>query len=495
MSSRSLYRHLTSTTTQTFHCSSRPCKLPVHLPSTPHLSHRCNITTAALSDQQIASLRANSTRLSSLIHSTATHGAANRYGSHPDETGLTRLALSPADRLARDWFVAETKSLGCEVTVDAVGNIFAVRPGIASKENGGKGERRPATFAGSHLDSQPTGGRYDGVLGVCAGVEILRVLEEEGIETRGDVGVVNWTNEEGARWGVSMMGSGVWSGANDLDEVWALRDQLDGAGNEGRGRTVKEELEAIGYLGSHPVGGEDRFHMAAHFELHIEQARRLEELRKNVGVVKGVQGYTWLDVVVKGKQSHAGTTRFEYRADALFATSRMISTVRAIAVDMNALATVGTLELRGGASINTVPGEVHFTIDLRHPHAGKLEQLTKRVKRMLVEFADKYSTKVQTDTLFHNPPTIFDKQAMACIAESAQAVMGTKTVPELTSGAGHDSVHTSKHCPTAMIFVPCKDGLSHHPEEFATEEASADGASVLLQAVVRWDRQRGDLGD
>jgi len=235
--------------------------------------------------QVINQLRANQTRMMDELHATCRWGTGSRWGSLETETGMSRLSLSDADKEARDWFVDTTRSLGCSVSVDAMGNTFAVRPGR---------NRAPPTCVGSHLDTQPSGGRYDGILGVLAGVEMLRVLEENRIVTEFPVGVINWTNEEGARFPISMMASGVWAGEISLEEAHNIREV--GGGNA----TVKSELERIGYLGSMPASFE-AMPLAAHFELHIEQGPILESEKQKIGIVEGVQAYRWYTVEVVGQ--------------------------------------------------------------------------------------------------------------------------------------------------------------------------------------------------
>ena len=445
----------------------------------------------------ISTVQANGTRLYDLIHHTAQWGAENRYGTHDHHTGLSRLALSNDDCFARDWLVNECRSLGCEITVDQIGNIFAVKPGrrrrVAMEEGRTLRGEYTATFVGSHLDSQPTGGRYDGVLGVCAGVEMLRVFRERGVETEGDLGVVNWTNEEGARWGISMMGSGVWAGARDLHEVWELEDQMEG---HGRGESVYRVLDRIDYLGEHAVG-EGRFPMAGHFELHIEQAKVLESMGRPVGVVQGVQGYVWLEIVVKGRESHAGTTALADRADPVTAAAKIIGEVPIIAQHYGGLGTVGCIDVKPG-SINTIPGEVRFTVDLRHAEEHFLHTMMGHLNGVIHEVSmASNGVTLETKELFSSQPILFDERAMECVEQSAKGLQGHdgSEIPKLTSGAGHDSVHTSKICPTAMIFVPCKDGLSHHPREYASMEDCQAGATVLMQSVLHFDRGRVERGE
>ena len=252
---------------------------------------------------------------------------------------MSRLSLSPSDKQARDWFVSTTQSLGCRTTVDAMGNIFAVRPG--------RDMSVPPVYAGSHLDTQPTGGRYDGILGVCAGIEMLRVLQEQDIETQGPVGVVNWTNEEGARFPISMVASGVWAGKIALEKAHELKE-VTPTEHGATPRTMKEELEKIGYLGSVECSHE-AMPMAAHFELHIEQGPHLVNSGEKIGIVEGVQAYEWHSVEVAGRAAHTGTTAFEHRQDALLVSAQFIAWLKKAARKEGCLATVGIIEAKPGS--------------------------------------------------------------------------------------------------------------------------------------------------
>jgi len=448
------------------------------------------LRTSELTSEEWAGLRANSDRLWETIHSTAQWGTGKAYGHGPWETGLSRLTLSDADKQVRDWFVSTTRQLSCETYVDQVGNIFAIRPGCRNDRN------VRATFAGSHLDSQPMGGRFDGVLGVAAAVEMLRVLEENSIETEGPVGVVNWTNEEGARFPVSMMGSGVWAGRIPLDQCWKVTEVGGGT------RTVREELERIGYLGHLPANHQDGIPMAGHFELHIEQGPKLTKSGEKVGIVDGVQAYKWLTITVQGRESHTGTTPFNDRADALYWASRLIWEVRSIAEREGGLASVGIINAYPG-SVNTVPGLVQLTLDVRHPEDGSLKGLMTAISQYMSELSKSSGVKgappvtITAHEDFSSNAVKFHPDAMSCVEESAQSVLGLeeKRIRRITSGAGHDSVCTNSHCPTAMIFVPCQDGRSHTPEEWTSQADCAIGASVLLQSVLRFDQFRHQRGD
>lgn len=409
---------------------------------------------------------------------------------------MSRLALSDADKSARDWFVQTTEALGCNVTVDEMGNTFAVRPGLRND--------KPPTFVGSHLDTQPTGGRYDGILGVTAGVEMLKVLADNWTETEYPVGVVNWTNEEGARFPMSMVSSGVWAGSIPLEKAHNLREVGGGTA------TMKSELERIGYLGETPASHE-AMPMAAHFELHIEQGPLLEMSNKKIGVVTGVQAYKWFTINVKGRDTHTGTTDLKSRADALLTASKMILHSHRLATANSALASTGILNLQPG-STNTVPGSVSFSLDIRSPNDETVAHMQRLIERDFPRIAagedvDGCNTgctpglplTVEIVEDFASSATKFHQDCISAVRQSAHQILsspsnpsGRNLVMEMTSGAGHDSVYANKRCPTSMIFIPCREGVSHNPREFSTEEDCALGAQVLLQSVIRFDRMRDE---
>ncbi|KKK22937.1 hypothetical protein AOCH_002946 [Aspergillus ochraceoroseus] len=392
----------------------------------------------------------------------------------PTDTGMQRLALSQEDKQVRDWFIETTKALACSITVDAMGNIFAVRPGRRTDV--------PATFIGSHLDAQPRGGRYDGILGVLSGIEFLKTLEEMGLETEGGVGLVNWTNEEGARFPISMVSSGVWAECIPLEKAHALKEvptvvSLPTAASAPE--SMKTALEKIGYLGGVPCSYKET-PMAAYFELHIQQGPHLITAGQQIGVVTAVQAYRWYRLNIFGRDTHTGTTAFEHRADALYAFARMMVRAREVASSHGCcLASVGTIEAKPG-SVNTVPGTVSFSLDIRGPKTALVTQVEAELRKD-----------------FDSPAVNFHSDCIECVQLSAEAVATDAGVANpkslvrtIMSGAGHDSVFTSKRVPTSMIFVPCKDGLSHHPEEFCSADDCARGTSVILQAVIRYDRKR-----
>ncbi|KAL5395902.1 hypothetical protein PMIN06_005211 [Paraphaeosphaeria minitans] len=448
------------------------------------------LMTKEMDEDALKSLKVNRKRLMEDLHHTCQWGTGKRWGKAESETGMTRLALSDFDKQARDWFVKTTEGLGCKVTIDKMGSIFAVRPGLKND--------RPPTFAGSHLDTQPTGGRYDGILGVHAGIEMLKVLNDNWIETEYPVGVVNWTNEEGARFPMSMSSSGVWAGSIPLSTAHNLREVHPGTA------TMAEELSRIGYLGSVPASHEAT-PMAAHFELHIEQGPLLEMANKKVGVVTGVQAYKWLTINVKGRDTHTGTTDLKSRADALLVASKMILHSHRLATANNALVSTGILNLKPG-STNTVPGDVSFSLDIRAPADETVARLLGLVEQDFSKIAagenlsglndggtPSLPCTVNITEDFDSPATTFHASCIDAVTRAAHRVLGPEgksLTMEMTSGAGHDSVYASKRCPTSMIFVPCREGMSHNPEEFCKEEDCAIGAEVLLHAVLRFDRMR-----
>ncbi|KAK5158172.1 hypothetical protein LTR04_005243 [Oleoguttula sp. CCFEE 6159] len=402
---------------------------------------------------------------------------------------MSRLSLSDTDSTARDWFAETTSALGCKLTTDAMGNQFAVRPGL---------QDGPPTYAGSHLDTQPTGGRYDGILGVTAAVEMLRVLNDNWVETAYPVGVVNWTNEEGARYPISMVSSGVWAGEIPLSHAHNLREVGGGSA------TMKSELERIGYLGETPCSHEV-MPMAAHFELHIEQGPILEAENRKIGIVQGVQAYRWFSIDVLGADCHTGTTSFAHRADALLAASKMILHSHRAATAAGALASTGILTLRPG-STNTVPGSVRFSLDIRASKDSTVEAVEADCKAAFARIAAgedvgdlnaggtpgrPCTVAWTTDSV--SPAINFHADCIRCVTDAAGDLFGSEVgalTKEMVSGAGHDSVYTSKRVPTTMLFVPCRDGVSHNPREYSTPEDCAVGAQVLLGAVVRYDRLR-----
>jgi N-carbamoyl-L-amino-acid hydrolase len=381
--------------------------------------------------------------------------------------GLCRLALSDEDRRVRDWLVTACKAEGCTVTIDELGNIFARRSG--------RRPELPPIAIGSHLDTQPTGGRFDGVLGVLAGLEVLRSLNAHGIETNHPIELIDWTNEEGARFAPAMLGSGVFAGVLDREEVWAAKDR------DGRG--LAEELEHIGYCGSEPCGVHP---LSCYFELHIEQGPVLEAEEKVIGVVEGAQGMRWYDLTIDGSASHAGTTPMAMRHDAAVAAAEIIVALNRLPEDIepSALTTTGVLEAQPN-SRNVVPSRVFMTVDLRHTEVEALDLMEARLERLVAEVGSRRCVATKLERLWDSPPVRFDPDLVSTVREAARA--SGQPYRDITSGAGHDAVYVSRVAPTAMIFIPCKDGISHNEIESAEPAHVAAGAQILLQAVLARD--------
>jgi hydantoinase/carbamoylase family amidase len=434
----------------------------------------------------LSSLKVNQSRLMNAIHSGCEFGAAHRYGTASNETGMDRLSLNDDDKKIRDWFIQETQALGCSTKVDQMGNLFAVRPGT--------NHDAPPIMMGSHLDTQPTGGRYDGILGVNAGLEVLKVLHENKVETSSPIGVVNWTNEEGARFPMMAVASGVWADAVPLETAWNLAEVS--ASEDGKKRTMKEELTRIGYLGELPAS-----HIfnpfAAHFELHIEQGPILEDEQRKIGIVKGVQAFKWFNITVSGRDTHAGTTPFNARMDSMLCAAKLIVASNKIAKENKGLATTGILNAVPG-SINTMAHTVTFTLDIRHVEDAKLQEIEAKCREAFAHISTQESEKgckVAWELLVNSPAVVFHDDCIACVSASAEetvkdlpvtAADGKMCIP-MISGAGHDSCYTNRRCPTSMIFTPTKDGISHNPREFCSDEDCGLGAQVLLGAVLRYD--------
>ena len=414
-------------------------------------------------------LKVDQSRLMKNIHDGCQFGAAWRYGDDPTETGMARLSLNDADKQVRDWFAKATKSIGCTVKVDQMGNMFAVREG--------KNKSAPPIMMGSHLDTQPTGGRYDGILGVNSGLEVLRVLAENNYESEGSIGVVNWTNEEGARFPMMAVSSGVWAEAVSLDKAWNLPEVT--AGEDGKKKTMKEELERIGYLGETKATYQEN-PMAAHFEVHIEQGPILENEKRRVGVVEGVQAFKWFDITVKGRDTHAGTTPFDARKDAMLCAAKLIVKSNEIAKRHGGLSTTGILTQQPG-SINTMAHTATFTLDVRHKADDKLSGIEKECRAEFDRIAKDESEKgctVEWKELVDSPAVQFHRDCINAVQASAEEVCeklpATASDGQLwkpmISGAGHDSCYTNRRCPTSMIFTVTKEGVSHNPQEYCSPE-------------------------
>ncbi|MGH6788404.1 MAG: Zn-dependent hydrolase [Pseudolabrys sp.] len=379
--------------------------------------------------------------------------------------GICRLTLTETDREVRDWFKAAAEKLGCAVTVDDMGTMFARYPGQRS-------DVAPIAM-GSHLDTQPTGGKFDGVL---AALEALRAMVRAGYQTFAPIEVINWTNEEGARFAPSMLASGVFAGVFKRDWAAARTDR--------GGESFGAALEQIGYRGPEPCGGHK---LSAFFELHIEQGPYLETEGKDIGVVTGMQAMRWCEMTVTGRESHAGTTPMARRADALLGAARMIEFVNACARQFpEAVGTVGLMEVKPG-SPNVIPGEVFFTLDLRNPDAAVVDRMEREFTAAAARIAGELGLQTEFKPVSAEPAVVFDKSCVAAVRAAAK-VSGFSS-RDIISRAGHDAAYVARVAPAAMIFVPCKDGISHNETEYSSKEQCAAGAQVLLHAVLDYDRQ------
>jgi N-carbamoyl-L-amino-acid hydrolase len=387
-----------------------------------------------------------------------------KIGATP-KGGVCRLALTDLDRAGRQLFVDWCTAAGCSIAVDKVGNIFARRPG--------RDNSRPAVMTGSHLDTQPTGGRFDGIFGVLAGLEVIRTLDDRGIRTEAPIEVAVWTNEEGSRFSPAMMGSGAYAGIFPLAEVLEKRD-MDG-------KRFGDELARIGFAGSEEPGSRA---VGAYFEAHIEQGPILEAEGRTIGVVTGSQGQRWYEVTVRGQEAHAGPTPMSRRRDALVGAARMIDLVNRIGRERPpyACATVGVIQSKPN-SRNTIPGEVFFTVDFRHPDDAVLSTMDKLLKTGCAAIAAEGGLELSIVDFWYAPPTPFEPRLVEAVR--AGAAQHGYSHRDIVSGAGHDAVYMAKVSPAAMIFVPCIGGISHNEVEDANPADIEAGANVLLYAMLQ----------
>lgn len=386
-----------------------------------------------------------------------------KIGATP-KGGNCRLALTALDGQGRDLVTGWMRDAGLTVRVDQVGNIFARRAGLD--------DSLPPVMTGSHIDTQPTGGKFDGCYGVMAGLEVMRTLNDHNIQTPAPMEVAIWTNEEGSRFLPVMMGSGVFAGKFPLETALTAKDA--------EGKTVADELKAIGYAGTDPVGGRA---IGAYFEAHIEQGPILEHEAKTVGVVTGSLGVRWYDVTITGMEMHAGPTPMPIRKDALYAASFILQTVveLARANAPHGRGTVGEIHAHPG-SRNVIPGQVRLTVDLRHEDEATLANMDRQWLARAAEIAQQHNVTVEVRQVQYFPPTPFDQELVGWVRAGAQR----RELPsmDIVTGAGHDAVYMASVTPTAMIFVPCKDGVSHNEIEDAKPEDLEAGANVLLDAML-----------
>jgi N-carbamoyl-L-amino-acid hydrolase len=378
--------------------------------------------------------------------------------------GVCRLALTDLDKQARDLVVRWAREAGMSVTIDKIGNGFMRRPGLD--------DSLPPIVTGSHIDTQPTGGKFDGNYGVLAGLEVVRTLNDFGVRTQAPIEVAFWTNEEGSRFTPVMMGSGVFAKAFSLENAYAAAD-IDR-------KTVKDELERIGYVGSqepgdHPIG--------AYFEAHIEQGPVLEDHDTTIGVVSGVLGIRWYDCTITGMEAHAGPTPMALRKDALQAAAQLMQEVVACALrhPPHGRGTVGMVQVHPN-SRNVIPGRVTFSIDLRNATDALCEAMDADIRDQVRRVAKATGLDVRIEPVSAYPAQAFDDACMSAVARAADK-LGYSSMP-VVSGAGHDAVYMARLAPAGMIFIPCKDGVSHNEIEDAKPEHMAAGCNVLLHAMI-----------
>lgn len=398
----------------------------------------------------------NSKRLQTWLADFATIGGTPNGGVH-------RLTLTDLDKQARDLFVSLAKKAGCSIKIDAMGNIFARRSGEDNRLN--------PVLIGSHIDSQPLGGKYDGIYGVLAALEVVYSLNDHNIKTDRPIDVVSWTNEEGSRFAPAMIGSAVFSGLTTLQDGWSCRDS--------EGNTIKQELERIGYDGKDNFSN---YKIHASLELHIEQGPILENHNELIGIVTGALGQKWYDVEFRGMASHAGTTPMEVRQDALLGLAEAVLEVNTIGKNEKpeGRATVGMVKITPN-SRNVISDKAWFSVEFRHPSEKGLQRMDQQFSEKIHQIAEKLNLTYSIRPILSFPPLPFDKTCIEVVRKVAQNL----NYPHRTmvSGAGHDSCNISKIAPTSMIFIPCIKGISHNEKEEIIPEWMSAGANVLLNAV------------
>ena len=377
--------------------------------------------------------------------------------------GCKRLTLTDLDKQGRELFRCWCENAGCAVTVDEMGNMFARRAGV---------EDLPPVVLGSHLDTQPTGGKFDGVLGVLGALEVVRTLNDLKIKTRYPIEVANWTNEEGSRYAPAMVSSGVFAGVYTKEFAYSRVD--------GDGKTLGDELKRIGFKGDEPVGGRP---LHAYFELHIEQGPILEYENCDVGVVTHGQGQRWYELKLTGFESHAGSTPMPRRKDALLGAARIVEMVNAIGLSKAPLAvgTCGMLNVYPN-SRNVIPGEVFLACEFRHPDDAILSEMDAALQEGVKAICATIGLTYELKQVFYYAPVAFNAECVAAVRRAANH-FGYKH-RDIVSGAGHDACYIARVAPSAMVFTPCVDGVSHNESEDIKLEWSTAGANVLLHAAL-----------
>lgn len=379
--------------------------------------------------------------------------------------GVNRPALTEANKAARDQLVDWLEAAGLTVTIDAMGNIFGRRDG--------RNPDAAPVLVGSHIDSQYNGGRYDGVVGALGALEVVETLNDAGVETEHPIEVVAWTNEEGVRFQPDLLGSGVFAGVFDLETAYAAADP--------DGRTLEAELERIGYKGETPCEPRP---VECYLEIHVEQGPVLDEAGQAVGVVEGVYGFDWRRVRFEGQADHAGPTPMDARQDALVAAGDVVTAVRRLTATAgeDVVGTVGSLTVEPN-SVNVIPETVALTVDIRSPDGDAIDDAVDAVVDEIAWAAARESVDVETEHLMRVSPTDFDP----ALVDRLRGIVAERGAEPLTmvSGAGHDASYLARHCPTAMLFVPSVDGLSHTEREFTEWTDVVTGVEVLCEAVRR----------
>ena len=378
--------------------------------------------------------------------------------------GNNRQTLTDADKQGRELFKSWCDAAGLEMGVDKMGTMFATRKGTDP-------DALPV-YVGSHLDTQPTGGKYDGVLGVLSGLEVVRTLNDLGIKTKHPIVVTNWTNEEGARFAPAMLASGVFAGVHDLDYAYARKDP--------EGKTFGDELKRIGWVGEEEVGARQ---MHAYFEYHIEQGPILEAEDKQIGVVTHCQGLWWLEFTLTGREAHTGSTPMNMRVNAGLAMSRIFEMVQDVAMSEQpgAVGGVGQVFFSPN-SRNVLPGTVTFTVDIRTPSQEKLDRMRAKIEAEAAKICEALGVGCSVEAVGHFDPITFDPVLVGRVREAAEK-LGYSHM-NIISGAGHDACWAAKVAPATMIMCPCVGGLSHNEAEDISKEWAAAGADVLFHAVL-----------
>lgn len=378
--------------------------------------------------------------------------------------GNNRQTLTDDDKKGRELFQAWCENAGLTMAVDQMGTMFMTRPGTDP-------DALPV-YVGSHLDTQPTGGKYDGVLGVLAGLEVIRSMNDLGIKTKHPIVVTNWTNEEGARFAPAMLASGVFAGIHTLDWAYGRRDP--------DGKSFGDELQRIGWVGDETVGARK---MHAYFEYHIEQGPILEAENKQIGVVTHGQGLWWLEFTLTGKEAHTGSTPMLMRVNAGLAMARIMEMVQAVAMDHQPGAVGGVGQVKFSPnSRNVLPGTVVFTVDIRSPELAKLTSMRSQIEEKAQAICDTLGVGYAMEAVGHFDPVTFDPVLVSRVRAAAEK-LGYSHM-NIISGAGHDACWTNRVAPSTMIMCPCVDGLSHNEAEDISKDWAAAGADVLFHAVV-----------